>query len=223
MRLQSLLLTLPLILGAGEEERLLSEALGHLIGKNLKTMEIPLDLNALAKGLKEEAAGLPSPLSDEECIQRLALIEEKNDSLKREKNLAEAEEFLSENGEKSCISSLLDGKVQFEVLKEGDGEEVKSYDSPLVRYEGKFLDGASFTSGSQEERIALEETIAGLSEGIVGMKEGEVRRIYIHPEVGYGPEDPLHPNNLLIFEVEILEADGKSIQLDSSLISELSE
>ena len=42
------------------------------------------------------------------------------------------------------------------------------------------------------------------------MKEGEKRRIYIHPELGYGTRGRLPPNSLLIFDVEIVEAESDS-------------
>ncbi len=38
------------------------------------------------------------------------------------------------------------------------------------------------------------------------MVQGEKRTLYIHPELAYGVSGHLPPNSLLIFEVEIVEA-----------------
>lgn len=193
-----------------EKSEKLSEALGHLIGKNLKSLDIPLDIEALAKGMQEEAEGISSPLSEDECVQALSSLDEQSYTAKKKKNLEEAEAFLQQNKTKKGVAQIEEGKIQFEILKKGEGQIVQPYNSPLVRYKGSFLNGESFNSNADEELIALDEAILGLSKGIVGMREGEIRKLYIHPELGYGKEERLHPNSLLIFEVEIVEADASS-------------
>ena len=184
----------------------LSEALGHMIGKNFKSLEIPIDFDALVKGMKEEAAGLDSPLNEAECAEALSLLEEKSFLVKKEKNLQEAVAFLQTNEKKEGVVQLEDGKIQFEVIKKGEGRQVQPYNTPLVRCHGQFLNGELFTLDDAAERICLDEVLPGLKCGIVGMYEGEVRKLYIHPTLGYGEEDPLYPNSLLIFEVEVIEA-----------------
>ncbi len=44
--------------------------------------------------------------------------------------------------------------------------------------------------------------------GLLGMKEGEKRTLYIHPELGFGTADTFFPNSLLVIEVEVVQADG---------------
>ena len=41
--------------------------------------------------------------------------------------------------------------------------------------------------------IPLDQTIPGFSKGIVGMKEGEKRRLFVHPDLGYGTTGQLPP------------------------------
>ncbi|MDE3055798.1 MAG: FKBP-type peptidyl-prolyl cis-trans isomerase [Verrucomicrobiota bacterium] len=190
-----------------EDAQLLSEALGHVIGQNIKALEFSIDSAALAKGLMDEAEGKPSPLSLEECMRRLALLEEALEEKCKEKNLQEAEAFLARNQEKEKMHILCEGKVQWEELRAGEGDELSSHNHPLVRCKGTFLDGTVCTS-SEEEIIALEEALPGLKEGMAHMREGEIRRIYIHPEFAYGESDPVQPGSLVIFEVELLELEG---------------
>ena len=38
------------------------------------------------------------------------------------------------------------------------------------------------------------------------MKEGEKRRLFLHPDLGYGTTGHLPPNSLLIFDVEVVKA-----------------
>jgi hypothetical protein len=53
-----------------------SEAMGHIIGKNLEALGLELDLDAIVKGLKEEQQGIHSPLNDDECVQAIAYLQE---------------------------------------------------------------------------------------------------------------------------------------------------
>ena len=80
--------------------------------------------------------------------------------------------------------------------------------SPVIKYTGTFLDGSVFGASTEEEMITLDETIPGFSKGIVGMREGEKRTLYIHPELGYGSSGYLPPNSLLTFEIEVIKANA---------------
>ena len=186
----------------------ISEAMGHLIGKNLQALGLPLDISALVRGMHEASEGKESPLSEEECIQALAILQEESLAKAAEKNLTEALSFLEENKERKEVVSIEEGKLQYEVLKKGEGQAVQSYNAPLVRYKGRYLNGPEIPA--TEELIDLEESIPGFSRALLGMKEGESRTLYIHPELGYGKQGHPYPNSLLIFEVEVIKADASS-------------
>jgi peptidylprolyl isomerase len=188
----------------------LSEAMGHLIGKNLQSIGLPIDINALVRGMKDGCEGKEPPLSEDECVQALAALQEETLSLQSEKNLAEANEFLARNLKQKGIISLENGKVQYQIDKAGTGNAVQPYNSPVVRYKARYLNGETFGSSSGEEVISLDETIAGFSKGIIGMQEGEVRTLYIHPDLGYGRHGLSMPNALLVFEVELIKADASA-------------
>ena len=49
-----------------QEVSKLSEAFGHFIGKNLSSPGVQFDLDSVIKGLRDQAAGKPSPLGDQE-------------------------------------------------------------------------------------------------------------------------------------------------------------
>lgn len=187
----------------------LSEAFGHLIGKNIASMTskgLELDMLAVIKGLQSAAEGKTSPMTEMECIQ--AITEAQENALKDQSanNLSLAEEFLKKNGSVEGIVSLEGGKVQYKIEREGSGDKLEENSSPLIRYVGKFLDGTVFGSSEEDEMISLEEMIPGLKSGMTGMAEGEKRIIYIHPNCAYGTSGGLPPNSLLTFEIEVIKA-----------------
>ncbi|MBS0630105.1 MAG: FKBP-type peptidyl-prolyl cis-trans isomerase [Verrucomicrobia bacterium] len=191
----------------------ISETFGHMIGKNLKTLGIDLDMDLVFKGIKDQASGKSAPLSDEECRKAVLTYQATN-------NLKAAESFLKENAKNTEIIALEEGKVQYKVEKKGEGAKVESNFSPLVRYVGKYLDGTIFGQSREAEILSLEGAIPGFSKGLVGMQEGEKRTLYIHPELAYGTKGILPPNSLLTFEVEIVKANAVEENLPNSLIIE---
>ena len=171
-----------------------------MIGKNLQSLKVPLDMEAIAKGLQDEAAGLSSPINEEDCLLNLVKLQE-------EKNLKDAITFLEANQKRKGIILLQDGKLQIEIVRKGEGQIVQSYNSPLVRLKKENNDSKP---DFKEEILALDEAIPGLRDGIVGMREGEIRKLYIHPELGNGKAGFDPPNSLLMVEVEVIEADASS-------------
>jgi peptidylprolyl isomerase len=200
----------------------LSEAFGHFIGKHLQSPGIKFDLESLIKGIREGAEGAPAPMSEKEYEEMMAAVQEKAFKEMSVKNLESANEFMTKNAKATGVSELVSGKLQYQTVKEGTGAAVQSTDSPMIHYTGKYLDGTVF--GTSEEMggpitIPLSQTIPGFSKGIVGMKEGEKRKLFVHPDLGYGTTGQLPPNELLIFDIELVKAnsdEGKK-DLDSDL------
>lgn len=189
-----------------------SEAFGHFIGKNLKMSGLNFDVDSFIQGIRNGQTDKPSPLSEQEYEKQMMLLQERAFKKLSDENLKAAEDFLKKNAKEKGVKELEGGKVQIQIVKEGKGDEVKDDSSPQIQYTGTYIDGTVF--GSSQDAggpitLPLNQTIPGFSKGLKGMKEGEVRKIYVHPDAGYGKTGHLPPNSLLIFEVELIKADNK--------------
>lgn len=185
-----------------------SEAFGHLLGKNLESMGMRFDIAKVTQGLKDASEGKSAPMTEAECIQAITTAQEIAFKETAEGNLKKAEEFLSENKQAEGVTTLEEGKLQYRVVQEGKGAVVNENSSPLIKYTGKFLDGSVFGASKEDEMVNLDETIPGFSKGLLGMKEGEKRTLFIHPTLGYGTHGYLPPNSLLTFEIEVVQANA---------------
>ncbi|MGM0440094.1 MAG: FKBP-type peptidyl-prolyl cis-trans isomerase [Chlamydiota bacterium] len=189
----------------------ISEAFGYLIGNNLKNPGFTFDMESIIKGIRDAAAGKEAPMSESEYEEMIAMIQENAFNELATTNLQEAESFLDNNADTEGVIVVEDGKLQYQVMEKGEGQEVSSGSSPKIHYTGTFLDGSTFGSSLDNGEpivLTLEQTIPGFSKGIVGMKEGEKRKLFIHPDMAYGTSGQLPPNSLLIFEVEVIQADS---------------
>lgn len=194
-----------------EDIKKLSEAFGHFIGRNLNPPGVKFDLEEIVKGMRNGAAGKPAPMSDKEYEELMMKFQQVAYNQLSKDNLKAANDYLIENSKKDKVVVLEPGKLQYMILSEGNGPVVEPHSSPMINYTGKFLDGTVF--GSSDEvgvpiTIPLDQTIAGFSKGIVGMKEGEKRRLFVHPDLGYGTGGQLPPNALLIFDIELVKANS---------------
>ncbi|MDP1879370.1 MAG: FKBP-type peptidyl-prolyl cis-trans isomerase [Parachlamydiaceae bacterium] len=195
----------------------LSEALGNSIGRSLESMpSIHYDVDSLIKGIRDGAAGKPSPLSEKEAEEMMMIVQEKAFKEQSEVNLKAANEFIEKNKNDKTVKEIVPGKLQYTVLKEGTGAVVEPHSSPKIHYTGKYQNGTVF--GTSEEMggpitIPLDQTIPGFSKGITGMKEGEKRRLFIHPDLGFGTaSQQLQPNELIIFDVEVIKANSDDLK-----------
>ncbi|MGR3912835.1 MAG: FKBP-type peptidyl-prolyl cis-trans isomerase [Candidatus Rhabdochlamydia sp.] len=186
----------------------ISEAFGHLIGKNLDSMGLRFDMAKVIQGLKDASDGKAPPMSEAECIQAITTAQEIAFKQVSQENLAKAENFLNQNLEIKGVHPLEENKVQYIITHEGEGASVDESSTPLIRYTGKFLDGSIFGSSQEAEPVRLDETIPGFSKGLLGMKEGEKRTVFIHPDLGYGTQGDLPPNSLLTFDIEVIKANS---------------
>lgn len=68
-----------------------SEAMGHMIGKNLESLGLDFNIDAIVKGMKEEAEGKNSPMNDDECVQAIAELQEEKMNTSSEQTLERAD------------------------------------------------------------------------------------------------------------------------------------
>jgi peptidylprolyl isomerase len=103
-------------------------------------------------------------------------------------------------------------QLRAEILRQGQGEGAKNGDKLTVHYVGILEDGTKFDSSVDRGQpftvtLGAGQVIQGWDLGLVGMKKGEIRRLYIPSQLGYGERGvgSIPPNANLIFEVELLE------------------
>lgn len=102
--------------------------------------------------------------------------------------------------------------MNVEILQQGTGQNAKAGDKVTVNYVGAFEDGVKFDSSidrGQPFAFTLGEgsVIQGWDLGVVGMKQGEKRKLTIPPELAYGEYGAggiIPPNATLIFEIDML-------------------
>lgn len=164
----------------------ISEAFGHLLGKNLESMGLKFDIAKVVKGLQDEKEGKTSPMNETELSQAMATIQETAFKEAASENLKEAEKFLSSNKAADGIKVIEEGKLQYKVTHEGKGVAIDENSTPLLRFTGKLLDGSVFFNSSEDEMCPLDEAFPGLRKGLLGMKEGEKRTLFIHPDLAFG-------------------------------------
>jgi peptidylprolyl isomerase len=187
----------------------ISEAFGHLIAKHIVSLGVNFDMASIVKGLQDADAGKVSPLPEAECIEAIAKTREAAFKEQASANLQKAEKFMEETLKQADVVALEKGKLHYHVDAKGEGAVVEGSSKPLIRYIGKFIDGTIFGASKEEDTVILEETIPGFGKGLLGMKEGEKRTLYIHPDLAYGTMGQLPPNSLLIFEVDLVKANAE--------------
>ena len=97
------LLIFPVVAFPSHDVTTVSEAMGHLIGQNLDSFSLELDLDAILKGLKDEGQGIASPLTKEEFHIAIEHLQNEKINEINEAKLTQADcisntpDFLDEN------------------------------------------------------------------------------------------------------------------------------
>ncbi|MCK4772467.1 MAG: FKBP-type peptidyl-prolyl cis-trans isomerase [Candidatus Latescibacteria bacterium] len=106
--------------------------------------------------------------------------------------------------------------LTIQVLKRGRGDKALSGHTVTVHYTVWLEDGTLVESSKEEyggsgaahqRRLGAGQMVAGLEEGAIGMREGEIRKLICPPELAYGDRgsgDKIPPNATLIFEIELI-------------------
>lgn len=186
-----------------------SYGIGYDIGMNIASGGIT------AEDIKQEdvLAGLMDALAGKEPavkteVVRLAMQELGKRIMARK--AAAVTKFLDENKKKDGVQVTETG-LQYQVLKAGNGASPNANSTVTVHYEGKLVNGDVFDSSirrGQPTSFGVSQVIPGWTEALLRMKVGDKWRLVIPPKLGYGETGSppvIGPNEVLIFEVELLE------------------
>lgn len=107
----------------------------------------------------------------------------------------------------------LPGGTTYQVLATGSGDVARAKDKVVVHYVGTLLDGSEFDNSVKRGhplifRLGEGYVIKGWDEAIIGMREGEKRRLVIPPEQAYGAKgmgQAIPPYSTLLFDIELVE------------------
>ncbi|HEY1078447.1 MAG TPA: FKBP-type peptidyl-prolyl cis-trans isomerase [Bdellovibrio sp.] len=188
-----------------------SYAIGQQIGGNLKQQNIEFDADALAQALKDAGAG-KNEMTKEDMQAAMMKLQEM--SMKKQQEAADAnakqgKEFLEKNKSAAGVKATASG-LQYISEKEGTGATPKKEDVVKVHYKGTLTNGEQFDSSydrGQPAEFPVGGVIPGWTEALQLMKVGGKAKLFIPPELAYGPSGRpgIPPNSVLIFEVELMD------------------
>ena len=193
-----------------------SYSIGLDFGRNMKRQSIDIDVELVARGIRDGLTGVKPALTDSEkqvcmtAFQQEVMAKRAEIAKKQaEENKKEGEAFLAENKKKPGVITLPSG-LQYKILKQGSGRSPKVTDSVTTHYRGTLINGKEFQSSyklGQPATFIVGGVIPGWVEALQKMKVGSKWQLFIPAELAYGGNgagDEIGPNSTLIFEVELL-------------------
>lgn len=195
-------------------------SLGMELGQMIQEMDADIDTDMLVRGLQDVLAGQEPAMNEEEAMTvRRAFYAKMREKAAKErteqakKNLEAGRAFLAENKKKEGVVTTETG-LQYEVLKEGEGESPEPTDVVRVHYRGKLLDGTEFDSSYKRGRPAffpVNRIIPGLSEALRLMKVGSKWKCFVPARLAYGERgsEGIGPNAVLVFELRLIKIEPR--------------
>ena len=194
-----------------------SYIIGRQIGGDFKNQGIEVVNEAFVKGFETSISGDESEISLEESqkIMQAFQVEMAAKAHKMQKTASEAnvkagEEYLAANKDKEGVCVTTTG-LQYKVIKQGQGATPTLTQTVEVHYEGTLIDGSVFDSSYQRGQTTsfpVNGVIAGWTEALQLMKEGDIWELTIPSNLAYGERGAgamIGPNCVLNFKVELIK------------------
>jgi FKBP-type peptidyl-prolyl cis-trans isomerase len=195
------------------EAKKASYSLGVLMSSTLKRQGADsLVLDALIAGITDVFKGNPLKVQEQECSAVVQTYMQQAMEKKAAKMKEGGVKFLEENKTKEGVKTTASG-LQYKVVTSGKGKMPAAESSVTVHYTGKLIDGTVFDSSVERGSPAtfgVSQVIAGWTEAMQLMHEGDKWILYIPAELAYGERGAggqIPPYSALIFEVELIKVD----------------
>jgi FKBP-type peptidyl-prolyl cis-trans isomerase len=198
-----------------------SYAIGIQMGSQMAPLKDLLNQNAIMMGFKDSIQGKEPQLSMEDMqavmqsFQETVMEQQQAKQMEAAGANAEAgEKFLSENKSKEGVTTTESG-LQYKVITEGSGASPAETDTVVTHYTGTLINGEVFDSSYKRNSPAtfpVNGVIPGWTEALQMMKVGSKWKLFIPAELAYGEQGAganIGPNEVLIFDIELLEIKDK--------------
>lgn len=202
--------------GLPTEKEQVSYMIGMAMGKQMGEIKEEINLDTVVKAMRSQMAGEKMLLTEEQGKTIGEGFGQKMQSKQIAKMMADAKnnldsgnKFLAENGKKPDVTTTPSG-LEYQVMTEAKGAKPGPKDGVKVHYKGTLLDGKTFDSSydrGEPAVLPLDGVIPGWSEGLQLMQVGSKYKFWIPSSLAYGEQAPpmIGPNQVLVFEVELLE------------------
>ncbi|HBK28616.1 MAG TPA: peptidylprolyl isomerase [Parabacteroides sp.] len=188
-----------------------SYALGLSIGNNFQNSGIKsLQIEDFVQGLSDVLNEKQPAITYDEAKKVINDFFMRLHKEKLEINKKAGEEFLNINKGRAGVVTLPSG-LQYQVLKQGNGEKPKATDKVKCHYHGTLINGTVFDSSIERGTPAVfgvNQVIPGWQEALQLMPVGSKWRLFIPSNLAYGENgagEMIEPNSTLIFDVELLD------------------
>lgn len=189
----------------------ISYALGVSLGNNLKNSGFDgLDYQKLSDGIKHVIQNEKLEMSIQEAQTIINDYFQQLQEKAFEQNIQEGKTFLVENAKRAEVKTTASG-LQYEIIKEGNGQTPAASDRVKVHYHGTLINGNVFDSSvsrGEPATFGVTQVIQGWVEALQLMPVGSKWKLYIPSELAYGAQgagQSIAPHTTLIFEVELLD------------------
>lgn len=197
-------------------EEKISYSMGFEVGNYFKGAGGDIQQKFLVQGIEDAYKGAKPALTPEamqaiqkEFAQKMQAQQQVKMEQMKAANQAAGVKFLEENKKKKGVVVTASG-LQYEVLKQGQGDNAKPTDKVKVDYAGTLIDGTEFDSTKahgEPAQFQVDQVIKGWSEALQLMNVGTKLHLVIPSELAYGENGAapkIQPNSVLVFDVELL-------------------
>ena len=181
------------------------------IKKDLENQEDKY-ISALISGIEAREKGVL--LSPDE-LRIYSLYVEKQREFLAQNNLREAENWMKHLQSEKKVHPIIPSKLVYSLVKKGNGALLTQECGKVsVNYTIKKVGDHFPETAAKGKELDLTEVIPGLAHGMLSMREGEIRTIYIHPELAYRTNN-FDPNIVLEATVELLQILPSRVEIPS--------
>jgi FKBP-type peptidyl-prolyl cis-trans isomerase FklB len=195
-----------------------SYALGAMYGESFKNDFKTLDVQAFQEAFRAAFENKPLKLTPEAMKETLMGYQQKQMQARKKESSAMSgtnqktgAEFLAKNAKQKGVVTTASG-LQYLILKDAKGAKPQKSNRVKVHYHGSLPDGRVFDSSVDRGEpivFGVTDVISGWTEALQLMSKGAKYRLFIPANLAYGdrgaPGSIIGPNQVLVFDVELLE------------------
>lgn len=195
-----------------------SYAFGVDMGRGLAKQGVEVDVELLARGLRDALEGKPLPLTERELGKALAKFQGElrvKQEVTRRREAAEnrlaSDAFLAENAKKRGVVQLPSG-LQYRVIAPGQGKPAGDVEVVVARWRATLPDGTEVDSSEASPEgapLRLATAPAGVREALKLMPAGARWQVVVPPHLGHGDRGrgrEIPPNAVLVYDLELVRA-----------------